>query len=549
MTKEVMPKYKIMKRNHGRCGLIKVYRIKALRDFGNVKKGDLGGYIESEDNLSHEGTAWIYDDAEVYGDARVYEDAKVLGKAEIDGNAKIFGKATVAGNAMVSGKANIFGNATVGGDSKVFGSAWIYDDAQIYGDIQIDGNLRVCKDVILIGDYSLTGNGNISSLRDFEVFYVNWGDFGRSSISVTWMRNDDKWNVKLMDIDSRYFTENSNNNANYFNDANYLTDDQFIELGYTYDEYTGKMFEFYVSVKNKKNNIRKELERKYDMLKDQPHPLIPNVFRIQAARNFGMVRKGDLGGFIQCEKNLSHLGTAWVYDDAVVMDDAVVEDDAKVSGSSKVTENASVYDNAYVDGKSEISGHSQVFESARVEDSRLDTKARAYGRTKVINSDLQSFSRVYDNAFVKDSTLSGNCEVYGEASIDRGYVFENAKVYDSAVIKGPNVSVAGDVKVCGDCHIAAGTTATGDNTLTSYRDFVNFKNPYSYNEYTWVKNSNKIYRNDPGLFLFGASNPNETIEQFRESEKAGSFNPELAEKAVKALDAFLEMTEKLSEIK
>lgn len=477
MTKEVMSKYKIMKRNHGRCGLIKVYRIKALRDFGNVKKGDLGGYIESEDNLSHEGTAWIYDDAEVYGD------------------------------------------------------------------IQIDGNLRVCKDVILIGDYSLTGNGHISSLRDFEVFYVNWGDFGRSSISVTWMRNDDKWNVKLMDIDSRYFTENSNNNANY------LTDDQFIELGYTYDEYTGKMFEFYVSVKNKKNNIRKELERKYDMLKDQPHPLIPNVFRIQAARNFGMVRKGDLGGFIQCEKNLSHLGAAWVYDDAVVMDDAVVEDDAKVSGSSKVTENASVYDNAYVDGKSEISGHSQVFESARVEDSRLDTKARAYGRTKVINSDLQSFSRVYDNAFVKDSTLSGNCEVYGEASIDRGYVFENAKVYDSAVIKGPNVSVAGDVKVCGDCHIAAGTTATGDNTLTSYRDFVNFKNPYSYNEYTWVKNSNKIYRNDPGLFLFGASNPNETIEQFREAEKARSFNPDIAEKAIKALDAFLEMTEKLAEIK
>lgn len=538
---EKLPKYKIMKRSHRYCGTTKVYRIKALRDFGNVKKGDLGGYIESEDNLSHECASWVYEDAIVYGNARVYEDAKVLGNAEIDGNAKIFGSATIAGNSVIGGKANIFGNATIGGYSKVFGNAWVYDDAQIYGDTRIAGNLRVFKDILLIGDYSLRGNGHISSLRDFEVFYVNWGDFGRSSISVTWMRNDDKWDVKLMDIDSTYFAEND--------DENYLTDDQFIELGYTYDEYTGKMFEFYVSVKNKKNNIRKELERKYDMLKDQPHPLIPNVFRIQAARNFGMVRKGDLGGFIQCEKNLSHLGTAWVYDDAVVMDDAVVEDDAKVSGSSKVTENASVYDNAYVDGKSEISGHSQVFESARVEDSRLDTKARAYGRTKVINSDLQSFSRVYDNAFVKDSTLSGNCEVYGEASIDRGYVFENAKVYDSAVIKGPNVSVAGDVKVCGDCHIAAGTTATGDNTLTSYRDFVNFKNPYSYNEYTWVKNSNKIYRNDPGLFLFGASNPNETIEQFRESEKARSFNPELAEKAVKALDAFLEMTEKLSEIK
>ena len=538
---EKLPKYKIMKRNHRHCGLIKVYRIKALRDFGNVKKGDLGGYIESEDNLSHEGTAWIYEDAIVYGNARVYEDAKVLGSAEIDGNAKIFGNATIAGNSMIGGKANIFGNATIGGYSKVFGSAWVYDDAQIYGDTRIAGNLRVFKDILLIGDYSLRGNGHISSLRDFEVFYVNWGDFGRSSISVTWMRNDDKWDVRLMDIDSTYFAKND--------DENYLTDDQFIELGYTYDDYTGRMFEFYVSVKNKKNNIRKELERKYDILKDQPHPIIPNVFRIQAARNFGMVRKGDLGGFIQCEKNLSHLGTAWVYDDAVVMDDAVVEDDAKVSGTSIVKEDARVYDNAFVDGKSEISGHSQVFESARVEDSNLDTKARAYGRSRVMDSGLQSFSRVYDNAFVNNSTLSGNCEIYGDSTIDNGYIFESAKVYDNAIVSGPNVTVAGDVKVCEDCHIVTGTTVTGDNILTSYRDFVNFKNPYSYNEYTWVKSSNKIYRNDVGLFLCGASNPNETIEQFREAEKARSFNPELAEKATKALNAFLEMTEKLAKIK
>lgn len=273
------------------------------------------------------------------------------------------------------------------------------------------------------------------------------------------------------------------------------------------------------------------------------------MFRIQAARNFGMVRKGDLGGFIQCEKNLSHLGTAWVYEDAVVMDDAIVEDDAKVSGTSIVKEDARVYDNAFVDGKSEISGHSQVFESARVEDSNLDTKARAYGRSRVMDSGLQSFSRVYDNAFVKDSTLSGNCEIYGEASINHGSIFENAKVYDNAIVTGPGAVVAGDTRICEDGHIVTGTTVTGDSILTSYRDFVNFKNPYSYNEYTWVKNSNKIYRNDSGLFMFGASNPNETIEQFRDSEKARSFNPDLAEKAIKALDAFLEMTEKLSKIK
>ena len=38
----------------------KLYRIKALKDFNNVKEGELGGYIESEQNLSQEGNAWVY---------------------------------------------------------------------------------------------------------------------------------------------------------------------------------------------------------------------------------------------------------------------------------------------------------------------------------------------------------------------------------------------------------------------------------------------------------------------------------------------------------
>ena len=34
-----------------------LFRIKATRDFGGVKKGELGGYIEKEENLSHQGNA------------------------------------------------------------------------------------------------------------------------------------------------------------------------------------------------------------------------------------------------------------------------------------------------------------------------------------------------------------------------------------------------------------------------------------------------------------------------------------------------------------
>lgn len=60
---------------------IELFRIKALISFGNVKKGELGGYVEKEENLSHSGNAWVS------GDARVYGNAEVSGNAEVYGNA------------------------------------------------------------------------------------------------------------------------------------------------------------------------------------------------------------------------------------------------------------------------------------------------------------------------------------------------------------------------------------------------------------------------------------------------------------------------------
>lgn len=63
-----------------------LYRIEALKDFCEIKKGDKGGFIESEDNLSHEGNAWVYDDACVYDNALVTDDACVCGTARVYDN-------------------------------------------------------------------------------------------------------------------------------------------------------------------------------------------------------------------------------------------------------------------------------------------------------------------------------------------------------------------------------------------------------------------------------------------------------------------------------
>ena len=62
----------------------KLYRIKALIDFGNVKKGARGGFVEKEENLSMSGNAWVSGDALVCGGAFVYGAAKVCGDALVD---------------------------------------------------------------------------------------------------------------------------------------------------------------------------------------------------------------------------------------------------------------------------------------------------------------------------------------------------------------------------------------------------------------------------------------------------------------------------------
>ena len=71
-------------------GTVTLHRIKAVVEFGLVKVGDLGGWIEKEENLSHEENAWVYGNAKVYGDAWVCGNAEVHGNARVCGNAKVF---------------------------------------------------------------------------------------------------------------------------------------------------------------------------------------------------------------------------------------------------------------------------------------------------------------------------------------------------------------------------------------------------------------------------------------------------------------------------
>ena len=85
-----MKKYKLTKTTKEYLGTT-LYQIEAIMGFSNVKKGDLGGWIEKEENLSQVDNCWVFGNAQVSDDAQVSGDAQVYGNARVFGNLKLIG--------------------------------------------------------------------------------------------------------------------------------------------------------------------------------------------------------------------------------------------------------------------------------------------------------------------------------------------------------------------------------------------------------------------------------------------------------------------------
>src|SRR6202158_698372 len=120
-----------------------LYRIRALKDFGSVKAGDLGGFVGSERNLSQDGTCWVADDAQVYDQAVITDDAQILGRARIYDRARVGDKGQVLGNAQIFDDGWVFKNGVVFDNAKVFGASQVRDNGLAYGDSEIFDTVRV----------------------------------------------------------------------------------------------------------------------------------------------------------------------------------------------------------------------------------------------------------------------------------------------------------------------------------------------------------------------------------------------------------------------
>ena len=195
-------------------------RIQAIRSFGSVKEGDLGGWIESEKTLSDEGNCWIGGEAKVFNkstvsgnavvtDEATVTDSDVMGNSHISGNAVIY-SAKVGGNTIVkdsawvestclfdsteisehaqvygivSGMAKISGNAVVYKGAQVRDEAEVSGDAQIYGAVicnaKIMGTAKI-REVVTIGrdGFVFSDPVFIAPYRQYSYLIAYWSQYG-----------------------------------------------------------------------------------------------------------------------------------------------------------------------------------------------------------------------------------------------------------------------------------------------------------------------------------------------------------------------------------
>ena len=160
------------------------YRIEAMKDFGDVKKGDKGGFVQFENNLSQEGDCWVYDNAKVSGNARVINNAVVCNNAKVYGGAVVCDYAKVLDNSRIFCHANVSENAVISGNSVVRDESFVFNFAKVR-------DAQISCEALVFGHADIYGDVQINDFEDYVVFY----DFDIDEY-CTWTHSNNMWKTE-----------------------------------------------------------------------------------------------------------------------------------------------------------------------------------------------------------------------------------------------------------------------------------------------------------------------------------------------------------------
>lgn len=146
-----------------------LHRIRCTKDFRNITKGTLGGFVENYNNLCDE--AWVG------GDAKVYAGAVVKNRACVQDSACVSNCAVIAEGAYVEDSAYVYGTVWIGGNAAIYDLAVVVQKSP--------------SPLVISGYAKIGGTVVVGTDRDYIVF-KNWWSSGRY---FTWTRSNDMWSV------------------------------------------------------------------------------------------------------------------------------------------------------------------------------------------------------------------------------------------------------------------------------------------------------------------------------------------------------------------
>lgn len=136
---------------------VTLYRVRAVRDFGGtrrgrrvvVKRGELGGYVASEDCLSQEGLAWVYSEAKIVD-------------GYVTGSSSLFGRSVLKGGGRLVYDVELRDDVVVDGQVVLNGVITLRDRVKMLGTIRVSGiDVTFRDDVVASGSADFTVNNGV----------------------------------------------------------------------------------------------------------------------------------------------------------------------------------------------------------------------------------------------------------------------------------------------------------------------------------------------------------------------------------------------------
>ena len=118
-----------------------LYRIRALKDFADVKAGDLGGWVSSEYNLSQYDNCWVYDNAmcmdrsRMYGDSAMYDYSKMYNYSTMYDSSIMLDYSVMYDCSTMYDNTEMHDNSKMYDDSAMYGDSMLKDEEKLYGEL------------------------------------------------------------------------------------------------------------------------------------------------------------------------------------------------------------------------------------------------------------------------------------------------------------------------------------------------------------------------------------------------------------------------------